>query len=220
MDKWRGLANGLPFHYRRGVEVLEEGAVVRFKPREHRCGQRLVDLRFAVVDESLECVGVSVQPLPGGDLRPITAARLRECLAVGELIEKAKRKLAREGRFPELRVDRDELRQLTDRLVGTRQRHGPDHFALVAEVYATAAATGHRPTQAIADRFRVPHSTAAKWVARARELELLTRTSQGKAGGRLHHAEALLRGSSSLTAEGEVYKPKRSRRRPPKTGGK
>lgn len=43
----------------------------------------------------------------------------------------------------------------------------------VAEVYKIAAEAGEPPTQTVAERFGRPHSTAAKWVARARKEGLI-----------------------------------------------
>src|SRR5438445_51298 len=73
--------------------------------------------------------------------------------------------------------------------------HGPgrpplyseDHFKAVADVYREAwRDTGQprkagRPRKAVADRWKVSPSTAAKWVARAREMGFLPPTGQGRA---------------------------------------
>jgi hypothetical protein len=45
---------------------------------------------------------------------------------------------------------------------------GPEHFEKVAEVYRTALIAGRPPTQAVADAFHRPYSTAGRWVWRAR----------------------------------------------------
>jgi hypothetical protein len=65
---------------------------------------------------------------------------------------------------------------------GRRPLYTPAHFAKVARVYSDAYAIG-KPTQAVKDYFHVEHSTAAKWVARCREMGLLGKTEKGKAGG-------------------------------------
>jgi len=54
-----------------------------------------------------------------------------------------------------------------------------EHFTKVAGVYR---ATTTAPTKAVAEHFHVSHSTATKWVARARALGLLGPTSPGKSG--------------------------------------
>ncbi len=65
-----------------------------------------------------------------------------------------------------------------------RRRHDDrDHFAEVAETYRRAHQDRRPPTKAVAHHFSVSHSTASKWVARARELKLLGQTRPGKAGG-------------------------------------
>lgn len=51
----------------------------------------------------------------------------------------------------------------------------------VASVYRAAVETG-APTMAVADHFSVSTSTAAKWVSRAREQELLGKTTPGRSG--------------------------------------
>lgn len=202
---------------------------MRVGPGEHRCGQRNVDLTFAVVEGRLEWVGVAVHPLPGATLRPIKAAHLRDCLALGGLIERAKKHLVRRGLVSGLGGDRDELRQIAERAVGDSWRRlGPEHLALVAEVYARAVASGRRdPTKAVSERWPgTPHSTAAKWVRRARDLELLQPTTKGKAsGGIVHHAEARVTFARSSRkprgfAEGELTKAKKRSPRPPRKGGK
>jgi hypothetical protein len=57
-----------------------------------------------------------------------------------------------------------------------------EHLADVADVYRGALARGLGPTRTVADVFGVPHSTAAKWVTKARRASLLGETSPGKAG--------------------------------------
>jgi hypothetical protein len=60
---------------------------------------------------------------------------------------------------------------------------GTDDLAAVAATYRIAHACGVSPTRAVADHYRIPQSTAAKRVMRARELGLLEPTTRGKAGG-------------------------------------
>lgn len=54
-----------------------------------------------------------------------------------------------------------------------RNRITPEHMLAVAKRYANADAKGEPPTRAVAAHFDVPHSTAAKWVGRARKQGLL-----------------------------------------------
>lgn len=60
--------------------------------------------------------------------------------------------------------------------------YGRDHYAKVAEFYRAAWRAGRAPTTAVAKRWQVEPSTAAKWVKRAREEGLLGETVPGKAG--------------------------------------
>lgn len=58
-------------------------------------------------------------------------------------------------------------------------------YATVARVYAEARARGEHPTEAVRKHFKIPKenkSTAAKQVARARELGYLPKTSRGRVG--------------------------------------
>lgn len=65
--------------------------------------------------------------------------------------------------------------------VGKRYRLTPAHLKSVAAVYLDALRSGGGPTLAVADHFGVPHSTAAKWVGRARKQGTLRATSKGVA---------------------------------------
>lgn len=54
-----------------------------------------------------------------------------------------------------------------------RNRLTREHLKSVADVYLAALAAGWGPTRSVADHFDVPHSTAAKWVGRARRQGVL-----------------------------------------------
>ena len=54
------------------------------------------------------------------------------------------------------------------------------HYASVAEVYLKAADARTPPLKAVAATWTVPHSTAARWVKRARDLGVLPPTRAGK----------------------------------------
>jgi hypothetical protein len=62
--------------------------------------------------------------------------------------------------------------------------HGPTDQALraAATVYRFSHALGEPPTKAVAASLGLTHSTAARWVAKARERGYLGPTSQGRAG--------------------------------------
>jgi len=62
---------------------------------------------------------------------------------------------------------------------------GKDHFQRVALIYRDAYERGEPPTLAVSEHFRVPHSTAGRWVSIARnEYSLLPKTRRGKAKAR------------------------------------
>lgn len=63
--------------------------------------------------------------------------------------------------------------------VGKRHRLTPEHLKAVATVYLQALKNGDGPTRAVANHFGIPHSTAAKWVARARREGDLNPTIKG-----------------------------------------
>jgi hypothetical protein len=65
---------------------------------------------------------------------------------------------------------------------GRRNRITDEHLRAVADVYRSAEAHGLPPTRTVADRFTVPHSTAAKWVGHARKRLILGPAVNGKAG--------------------------------------
>ena len=52
----------------------------------------------------------------------------------------------------------------------------------VADLYRAAFRRGDPPTQTVADEMHIARSTAARWVAQARERDLLGPAMQGKAG--------------------------------------
>jgi hypothetical protein len=94
-------------------------------------------------------------------------------------------------KHPELLADlnrdisrREEQLEAVERLRGKKRRgrYGPDHWASVARTYLRSLPTG-APTEAVAEKFSVSKSTAAKWVRKARDLEFLGETQKGKAGG-------------------------------------
>ncbi len=64
---------------------------------------------------------------------------------------------------------------------GRPPQYGDEHFEKVAAIYTAALRLGDPPTLAVAEDFVVSKSTAAKWIARAREKGLLPETAQGKA---------------------------------------
>lgn len=62
---------------------------------------------------------------------------------------------------------------------GKRHRITEQHLEEVAEVYRQANSGGRPPTRAVAEKFGVAHSTAAKWVGAARRKGMLPPTAKG-----------------------------------------
>lgn len=163
----------------------------------------MLRFHFASVNGRAECVGIDVRsfgskkegtpidPRPPDTYRPISIALLRSLRATQladardaqrDLITYATG-LAKTG----AKARRAAAKQLPlfspAERGGRPPKYGPEHFADVANVYADAHELGRTPTRAVARHFDVSQTTAAKWVARARELDLLGPTSKGKAGG-------------------------------------
>jgi hypothetical protein len=59
-----------------------------------------------------------------------------------------------------------------------------EHLRQVTELYRAALERGDPPTQTVADEMHAARSTAARWVAKARERGLLGASVRGKAGER------------------------------------
>jgi Family of unknown function (DUF6214) len=57
-----------------------------------------------------------------------------------------------------------------------------ENLEQVAELYRAAVGRGDPPTQTVADAMGIPRSTAARWVAKARERKLLGPSLRGRGG--------------------------------------
>lgn len=145
-----------------------------------------VDIELGVVSGKVECVGVCIKPLGDEAVEPLTTRLLRK-LALGALVE-------------EVRVEADDdvldlvdlelpekLGVLGDAGVGPlstgRKRRGPkgkprSHYEAVARVYLSRSKA---PTKGVSEEFGVSHSTATKWVRKARSLGLIPPTTRGRA---------------------------------------
>jgi hypothetical protein len=66
-----------------------------------------------------------------------------------------------------------------------------EYFENVAAVYQDAQLAGEAPTKAVATKFKVTRSAAAKHVARCRAMGLLGATTQGRPGGVRRRATAI-----------------------------
>jgi hypothetical protein len=120
----------------------------------------------------------------------IDAQTLRE-LAPGRLLEEYKQSnseeldnfLQRFGTAAKASDIGSFLLNMVERTATNRSRtpvYGRLHWQAVAEVYRDALERGEAPTLAVAAKFVVSKSAAAKWVAKCRKLELLPATTQGR----------------------------------------
>jgi hypothetical protein len=162
-------------------------------------GDVAIRFRFKVIGGRRECVGVEVTR----EKHPITTSFMRK-FRWSDLIKdkqqrdlrKAQKELRGPGRLggaldPETMTywSDDEIRAEAELVLetpagGRPQTYGPDHWAEVARVYSDAWGAGLNPTKAVAHRWHLARSTAATWVARARnEYGLLPKTSRRVAKG-------------------------------------
>lgn len=157
---------------------------------DRRRGPWLVRIEWGVVDGRIECVGLHLQQVPDTPLKAFNTSVLRS-IPLGSLVEEARGRHIRSLRkLQALPAPRELRRRAAEQLEsfqagkkgkgGPRLQYGAEHLAQVAEVYLKSA---NKPTTAVAQHFKVPYSTAAKWVARARRIGVLAPTTKGKAGG-------------------------------------
>lgn len=161
-----------------------------------------VVLRFAEIDGRAVLVNIEIgarfyadeegvdfeQELGAPEPVPITTAVLRS-IPLGRLTEKALWEAASmyekyasgaagvelgdEGRrFAEERAAAARAGAAKKRRPGRPRLYDDEHFARVARVYREHSG-GRAPTKAVAESFQTSKATAAKWVARAREMGLL-----------------------------------------------
>ena len=172
----------------RAVKAVECLLHVAFRWKNRR-----VEPRFAEIEGRLVCIGLQIGPsvkdevfqnVEEEDLKPLRAAEIR--LPLRELIDRAleigtmSRKVEPGSDPYEVAVDMlsllDASRAEGSKRPGRPRLHGSEHFAKVAAIYRNHLASGGRaPTKAVAQHFKTTKSTAAKWVARARELGELER---------------------------------------------
>jgi hypothetical protein len=127
--------------------------------------------------------------LTSDTLRKLTDGRER---SLHSIVEDTKKDLVS---FVEWAVTRDPERvaEMEERVkvlkAGERKRRGapakwgPEHYRNVADIYSYAWDNNLKPTRAVAQHWGVSQSSAANWVAKARELGFLDQTSRGKPGG-------------------------------------
>lgn len=121
------------------------------------------------VEERMEPVEVRVLTVRPDLTGPVTAQTIRE-IPIGRLLRDARLDFVKKHSLPEAAWVSDK-----------KPRLGLEHYEEVAEVYRAAYGTGS-PTRAVREHFDVDQSTAAKYVARARnDYGLLPPAQKGKA---------------------------------------
>lgn len=160
-----------------GIEVWR-GSVPA--PRENRSFLRLK--------------GQELKGLRSGDLKGIPVATVLSELWQVQRKQEEQRRVRVEAVIAEAEAVEADTRQLAllhelgerlpsvEKFQGPRRRNRNDarHFEQVSIVYKHAVLNRQHPTQAVQEHFIVSHSTAAKWVNRARELGLLPPTTPGR----------------------------------------
>lgn len=167
-------------------------------------GPYLVAVTLDSVDGRLEVVGVEMwgrEPVtdkwmnrfPGESAEVITSTALR--LPLDRIANRVLEQIRSTASFIAHKPDRfsqgqRENWQSLSALRGAQDPGRPplyndEHWTAVAQTYTEAVAKHAKPTMAVAQRFNVSKSTAAKWVAKCRKLDLLPPTSRGKSAAQL-----------------------------------
>lgn len=191
------IANGIPqpVEY---VEIVDDVLVPeRFAARLTDLGitgVESIDITIAVEQGELVCEELVFRRSPGGS---VTSDALRE-VPVGWLVQQLamQRAMAKDvppdtwltNAEPDAKIMLP-MGAATEGLQGTarqalgrrRRRVTRQMLEQVAATYRAAIDTG-APTQTVAEVFQVSHSTAARYVAKARDEGLLGETMPGKAG--------------------------------------
>ena len=160
-----------------------------FWPGSTDPNQCIVSLEYDLVAGRVEPVVMTVRMTAAGGA--LTTSLLRQ-LPVGTWVaEDRKTHRARAmWKYPMVeglltKAQQKEIRQArlaTESAEPGRPRVSYDLLVEVARVYRREHQRSDAPTQAVADHFDRPRSTAAKWVQRAREEGLLGPTEPRKAG--------------------------------------
>jgi hypothetical protein len=153
----------------------------------------VINLLFAVVDERVELCGLIAPPLEVLDaldhLRDQRSLDGWKRLALVSLAEgQAQDALRASGRPGDKEERFDFIVEAMDRANRTpmarrRNRVTAEHLVEVARVYREAWEVGEHPTIAVQNHFEVSHSTAARWVGKARRAGHLGRPAEGARGG-------------------------------------
>ena len=167
-----------------GVGPSKAGPIRWPKPS----GPYEVTLHFEWLDGRWECAGVDVRAIDATGIKPeIVTASLLRSLPLARLIDKhlVTFKTGLTFQDSDGSVYTIETGDYTakPRRGGRPAKYGVEHYVKVARIYREAYARNRTPTRAVAARFKVSETAAAKWVAKCRtpELGLLPPTTRGKA---------------------------------------
>lgn len=171
-----------------------------------------VTLRFALIEGRWECVGADVRPV-GRQPQVLTAAALH-ALPLGKLADK-RRKEAGDVTISvvpgRLIFSGSTVHTHISKRRGRPPKYDRRHWEDVAKTYREAYVKNRTPTRAVARRWDVTESTAAKWVAKCRSLGLLPPTRRGKARAVVDAPRASGRIRIRATAKGQVVATRQSK---------
>ncbi len=170
----------------------DEGRPVQAFRSDRLVGGRRVELRFALVEGRLVCVGLELGPpvlknakgphvfevVDDGQLEPLRTAEIR--LPLRELVDEALERAVAltEGLRPETQARFDQHRAAAKkgaRKPGRPPTHGDDHYRKVARIYEETLRNGRRdPLQAIMRALHIEKTAAASKAREARRRGFLT----------------------------------------------
>ena len=138
-----------------------------------------VNLKMEVCDGVPRWTEVAFRARPdGAEIRNRDLSALRLTDLLHDVTALASSSVDQAGRSSKPAADRLARKHVRDALAGSPRTMTAGHLRTVAKVYRDNIA--EQPTQAVARAFDVPHRTAARWVARAREAGQLPPTRPGQ----------------------------------------
>ena len=146
-----------------------------------------LEVDIEMVGDDPHCRRLEVRALDGSEITGATLRRIPVARLIGILLANAAWKVTGPATFQTGMLD-SERAEFYERYASNvrRPRRGSpvsdDHLGRVAELYRAALERGDPPTQTIADEMHAARSTAARWVAQARERGHLGPSLPGRAG--------------------------------------